>query len=175
MTPEEKKEYMKQYNKQYYIKNKKKEIDRAKIYRENNADKFKESQEKYDIKNPNRKKEYIKNRRNIDETFKLKTNISNLIRASFKTINFNKSSKTSEILGCTFEEFKQHLESKFESWMSWENYGNPKDGLFELNKTWDIDHITPLVTAKTEEDIIRLNHYTNLQPLCSYTNRFVKK
>jgi hypothetical protein len=59
--------------------------------------------------------------------------------------------------------------------MTWENYGNPKDGILELNKTWDIDHIIPLYDAITEEDIIRLNHYTNLQPLCSYTNRIIKK
>ena len=24
-------------------------------------------------------------------------------------------------------------------------------------------------------DIYKLNHYTNLQPLCSYTNRYIKK
>ena len=59
--------------------------------------------------------------------------------------------------------------------MDWLNYGNPDDGILELNKTWDIDHIIPLSTDKTKEDIIRLNHYTNLQPLCSYTNRFIKR
>jgi hypothetical protein len=45
----------------------------------------------------------------------------------------------------------------------------------ELNYGWDIDHIIPLAPAETEEDVIRLNHYTNLQPLCSYTNRYIKK
>ena len=59
--------------------------------------------------------------------------------------------------------------------MNWDNKGNPKDGILELNKTWDIDHIIPISTAITEEDIIRLNHYTNLQPLCSYYNRNIKK
>lgn len=86
-----------------------------------------------------------------------------------------KNSKSITILGCSNEFFKQHIEKLFESWMNWGNYGNPKDGVVELNKTWDIDHIIPISTAKTEEDVIRLNHYTNLQPLCSYKNRFVKK
>jgi hypothetical protein len=61
--------------------------------------------------------------------------------------------------------------------MNWDNYGNPKDNILELNKTWDIDHITPLATATAtnEATIIKFNHYSNLQPLCSYTNRFIKK
>ncbi len=59
--------------------------------------------------------------------------------------------------------------------MTWENKGNPKDGIHEPNKTWDIDHIIPTSTAITEEDVIRLNHYTNLQPLCSFYNRNIKK
>ena len=56
--------------------------------------------------------------------------------------------------------------------MNWENRG-----LFngEINYGWDIDHIIPLSTAKTKEDLIKLNHYTNLQPLCSKINRYIKK
>ena len=59
--------------------------------------------------------------------------------------------------------------------MNWDNYGNPVDGVYEINKTWDFDHKIPLSSANTEEEIIKLCHYTNLQPLCSYLNRFIKK
>ena len=45
----------------------------------------------------------------------------------------------------------------------------------ELNYGWDIDHIIPTHIAKTEEELIGLNHYTNLQPLCSHINRNIKK
>lgn len=38
--------------------------------------------------------------------------------------------------------------------MSFENYGK-----------WHLDHIIPLSTAKTEKEVIILNHYTNFQPL----------
>ena len=82
---------------------------------------------------------------------------------------FNKS--IANYLEYTFEDFVRHIESKFESWMTWDNYGNPKDGILELNKTWDIDHIIPLSSAKTEDDVFRLNHFSNQRPLCSYYNR----
>jgi len=55
------------------------------------------------------------------------------------------------------------------------NYGNPKDGVLEINKTWDIDHIIPISSVNTEQELLKLSHYSNLQPLCSYINRVVKK
>jgi hypothetical protein len=110
-----------------------------------------------------------------DNLFRLIVNIRELIKKSLKRKSHKKTCKTQDILGCSFENFKLHLESKFQTWMNWDNYGNPKDGIFELNKSWDIDHIIPISSAKTKEDIIRLNHYTNLQPLCSLTNRRIKR
>ena len=59
--------------------------------------------------------------------------------------------------------------------MNWENYGTPKDGIIAPNKSWDIDHIKPLSSFKTEQELLKLNHYTNLRPLCSHYNRFVKR
>ena len=92
---------------------------------------------------------------NSDQFFKLKFNIRNLIRNAFKRLFTEKSKKTIEILGCSFEEFKIHLESQFDENMNWENQG----------KYWHMDHIMPISSAKTEEDVFRLNHYTNFQPL----------
>ena len=65
-----------------------------------------------------------------------------------------KNKKTEEILGCDFVFIKNYLESKFIDGMSWDNYGK-----------WHVDHIIPLSSAKTEEDVYKLCHYTNLQPL----------
>jgi len=45
----------------------------------------------------------------------------------------------------------------------------------KLNYGWDMDHIIPIASAESEEDIIKLNHYTNLQPLCSFVNRVIKR
>ena len=94
-----------------------------------------------------------------------------MIKSSLSEKNVKKSQRTEVILGCSFEEFKIHLESMFDTWMTWENRGLYNG---ELNYGWDIDHKIPLASAETEEDIIRLNHYTNLQPLCGYTNRYIK-
>jgi len=112
---------------------------------------------------------YYRNKYNI--LFKLKKSSRCMIGNSLRNNGYPKESKTENILGLSFEDFKLYLESKFEYWMNWENYG-----LFngELNYGWDIDHIIPLNSAQTKDDIIRLNHYTNLQPLCSYINRHIK-
>jgi hypothetical protein len=80
-----------------------------------------------------------------------------------------KNKKTEMVVGCSKEFLKEHLEKQFKDGMSWENYGHAG---------WHIDHITPLASAKTEEEVYRLSHYTNLQPLWATENfkknRFIK-
>jgi hypothetical protein len=166
----------KTYYKEYYENNKEKIILQTKEYIENNKEKrliqskqyYKNNKEKiidYNII-------YINKKIQSNTLFKLTLNIRCLIRQSIKKNGHKKNSKTELILGCSFEDFKNHLESKFQSWMSWNNQGKYNG---ELNYGWDIDHIIPLSSADIEEDIIRLNHYTNLQPLCSKVNREIKK
>lgn len=169
------KEKLNKKTRKYYNENKEKII----IYNRNNKEKIKKQHKVYNSKNKEStriKSNAYKNRRiKIDPLFKLTTGIRTLIGKSFRECGYVKSTKTSQILGCTFEEFKQHIESKFEPWMNWNNRGDWNGAPKEINVAWDIDHIVPLSTAKTEEDIIKLNHYTNLQPLCSYTNRYIKR
>lgn len=166
-----------EYIKNSYLKNKDRNLKYNKEYYYNNLEYFsKEERKLY-------KREWSKNNRDIINNWtrnEYKTNplfkLSNLIRSSIsgslKKRNYNKFLKTKDILGCTFEEFKLHLESKFEPWMTWENHGKYNG---ESNFGWDIDHIIPLSSAKTEEDIYKLNHFSNLQPLCSKINRYEKK
>lgn len=163
-----------------YIKN------YLKKYREVNKNRYKKLGEKYRNKNSDKLKIYFKNRRvnnpeyfrNLynskiltDNLFKVKESVRKCISGSFRYRSFRKKNKTIDILGCTFEYFKTYLESKFEPWMTWENKGLYNG---EINYGWDLDHIIPLSSAKNEEEVIKLNHYTNLQPLCSYTNRYIK-
>jgi hypothetical protein len=178
------------YDKKYYMLNQEKKLANAKEFYNNNKEKHSEyyknyntinkkkvlEQKKlYDKTNLEKKNKYLVDRRKNDPLFKIICNYKSMINNAIKSKNYIKKSRSHEILGCTFEFFKLHLESKFETWMTWDNKGNPKDGIYEENKTWDIDHIIPLSTAKTEEEVLKLNHYSNLQPLCSYYNRFIKK
>ena len=76
-----------------------------------------------------------------------------------KVKNIRKKNKTFEIVGCTPEFLKEHLEKQFVDGMTWENRGE-----------WHIDHKIPLSSAKTEEELYKLCHYANLQPLWAEEN-----
>ena len=169
---EENSEKIKEHNKNYYNENKDKVSIRLKEYRLINKEEIKQRNDKWRKENKSYFTNYIKERCVNDDLFKLKNRIRALVKNSIKYSGYTKRSKTPEIIGCSFEEFKLYLESKFESWMSWDNYGLYNG---ELNYGWDIDHIIPLSSALSEDDIIKLNHYTNLQPLCSKTNRDIKR
>ena len=163
----------KEKNKIWYQENKIRLKAKQKEYYAVNKEKIKQSNKT--PKNKEKIRAYYNNRYNSNPLHKLKTNIKNLIGNSIRRGNFKKLSRTEQILGCTYDDLKIYLESKFEPWMNWDNRGEPIDGIVEQNKTWDIDHIIPLSSATCEADIIRLNHYTNLQPLCMYYNRYIKK
>lgn len=177
----------KEYKKKWYQENKERILAEAKKKSEENKKKSKEwkkanrekilaQKKKYREKNKEKirayNKQYHRNKKDNDPLYALKHRVSKSINKSLQKEGYTKRSRSHEILGCSWEEFKLHLESKFEPWMTWENRG-----LFngEKNYGWDIDHIIPLSTATTEEEIVKLNHYTNLQPLCSVVNRFEKR
>ena len=161
------KAYQKEYDK-HRIYDVEKEKERRLKYKENNII----YQKEYRLNNKEKRKIYKKNRINNDPLFKLSLSIRGLIYNSFYEKGLKKNSKTEQILGCTILEFKSYIESKLEMWMNWENKGLYNG---ELNYGWDIDHIIPLSSAKTEEELLKLNHYCNLQPLCSKINRDIKK
>lgn len=155
---------------------KKCEYYRHKSWKQSNIEKMREYNKSYSQKN---KKRILTNQRNwfnekmkTDGVFRLKILTRNAIKDSFRGKFFHKKNKTVEILGCSFPEFKLYLEKKFEPWMNFDNYGKYNG---EFNYGWDIDHIIPTSTAKTEEELLKLNHYTNLIPLCSKINRDIKK
>lgn len=173
---ENNKEKLSEYYKLNYINNKEEKKAKSKEYYNSNRDlqntKNKEYQKNNREKRNKYKREYNSYKRKNNPLFRLTNNIRGGIYNSIIRKGYAKNSNTFSILGCTYYEFSTYLESKFEDWMSWENYGKYNG---ELNYGWDLDHIIPISSATNEEEVIILNHYTNFQPLCSKINRDIKK
>ena len=114
---------------------------------------------------------YHRNKLATDVTYKMKIRVKDLICKTLNKRGYKKNLTTHKILGCSYDQFKVHIESKWEPWMNWGNYGTFNG---EPHSGWDYDHIIPVSSAKTKPEIIKLNHFSNIQPLCSYHNRYVK-
>ena len=134
---------------------------KVKSWQSKNPDKVKGYKKKHEKLNILKIQEKKKQRLQNDPIARFKCRLRCLIKNSFFGINHKKTSKTSDILGCSIDDFKIYMESLFLTGMCWENHGT---------NGWHIDHIIPLSTAKTKEEIIKLNHYTNLQPLWAADN-----
>jgi hypothetical protein len=149
-------EYLKLYREKNkdILKSKRIEYDKtySKNYRINNKEKIKQAQKTY-------QNEYQKNRKKIDPLFKLRHTLSNRIQIALKNKKIIKSQSTLNMIGCDLKTIKSHLEKQFTKGMNWGNQG-----------AWHIDHIIPCALAKTEEELIKLFHYTNLQPLWAMDN-----
>jgi hypothetical protein len=151
--------YMKIYCSQWCENNKEKVLEKNKRFRENNKEKRNKYSKEYRENNKEYYNEYQNNRKKTDPLFKLRCNLSTRIYIVLKNKNYIKSKRTLEMLGCDLHTAKAHLEKQFTKGMTWDNQGK-----------WHIDHIIPCTSAKTEEELIKLFHYTNLQPLWAFDN-----
>lgn len=147
---EKNREKNKEYQKEHYQKNKESILILRKEYYQKNKEYSK-----------NYAKSYNRDRRLIDPLFKMIGNTRNLIKNSFLRKFTKKSKKTIDILGCDFIFFSNYISNMFDENMNWDNYGI----------YWEIDHIEPISNAKSIDDIIKLNHYSNLRPLKKEDNR----
>jgi len=167
----------KEKNKLYKEKNKEKIRINNNIWLKNNSDYMKKYQKEYNLKNREKlnlklKKWKEKNReKNLEKVNKkkkekydnnLEYKLKHLLRSRInKILKFKRNKSSVEVLGCTIDDFIKYIGSKFLEGMSWDNYGY---------YGWHIDHIIPLSSGKTEEEILKLCHYTNLQPLWAKQN-----
>lgn len=182
------KEQRKKYDKEYYLKNKEKKIGQVlKNYSKNREKRLKQMKElhlKNREKDSKRNKEYrLKNIEAIkkqQKEYKAKPEIKEQTNKRWKIrystdINFrirhlcssrvlqalkgkNKSASTMKLIGCTPDELRQHLESKFEPWMNWENQGLGG---------WDMDHIKACFHFNLEDPKQQRAcfNWSNLQPM----------
>lgn len=87
-------------------------------------------------------------------------NLRSHIRKIRRGKGFTKKSNLSKVIGISWDEFKIYFESKFQDGMTWDNHG-----------LWEYDHIIPVSSAKTIDEVEKLFHYSNLQPLWKEDNR----
>jgi 5-methylcytosine-specific restriction endonuclease McrA len=150
--------------------------EKNKKYKDENAEHLKEiAKDWYHKTKEDRrslKATYYRERRKKDDLFRLRSNLSRLVRTSMYRGGYKKDTMTENILGCSYIDFKLFIESKWEDWMNWDNYGLYNG---ELNYGWDLDHIIPISSGLTKDDIVGLSYYTNYQPLCSKINRDLKR
>jgi hypothetical protein len=143
-------------NKKYQKTHKDKLYEKAKIRKKNNIIKVTTYHKKYREDNSEKLSQYKKE-------YKLKNKHivawRRVLYNSLRRFNKKKEGKTIELLGYSAEDLKNHLESLFTDGMSWDNYGQ-----------WHIDHIIPLSSANTEDEICALFNYKNLQPLWASDN-----
>jgi hypothetical protein len=91
--------------------------------------------------------------------FALKQRLRKRTSKIFRLMGYTKKSKSNQILGCDWESLKKHIEGQFKNKMTWEN-----------KHLWHIDHIIPLASAQSEEELVALCHHSNLQPLWAKDN-----
>jgi len=140
---EYRKEYGKEYDKEYYLKNKEKIKEYKKAY--HSRSEFKE-----------RRRNRENNRYNTDINFRILSLCRRRLSHALK--GNSKSASTMELIGCTVDELRRHIESKFELWMTWENQGLGG---------WDIDHIKACSHFNMEDPKQQRAcfHWSNLQPM----------
>jgi len=141
---------------------------RSKKYREKNKESIRVKKKKYREDNleiiSKKNKAYKKEKWGVtrkDPVLYLAHKYRFLVWYAYNRLGTKKEDRASNILGCTYTEFKDYL-------------NNNSYGLTCGDKDVDIDHVQALSTAKTIEDVKRLSHYTNFQLLPSEYNRHIK-
>lgn len=128
-----------------------------------NAEEIKERNLDYYYNNKPKRREWVrkrqKERMETEPMFVMKRRLRNRLWYALKNKGWKKNSKLGDYIGCDYETLVKHLEAQFKDGMSWERQA-------EIH----VDHIIPLDSAKTEEELLKLCHYTNLQPLWGREN-----
>lgn len=153
---ESRKEYFKEYFKKNYESKREEKIEKKRTFYQENKEKFKKYQEEHKEKRNAYKRYEYKLKYKNGSIFKIKQQYRNIILKAFKRFGYSKNTQAYKILGCDYETFMIYLKTTFKN-----NYGYEWNEIEPVH----IDHIVPLATIKNEEDLFKLNHYSNLQLL----------
>ncbi len=172
---EKNKDTLRKRKRDYRLKNREKNNERNRRYRKKNKERIAE-REKVRRSTPEYKKKakayYQKNRERCLNASKewhrawkktpigvLRNRLSSRLWSALSEKGYTKKSRSAEIIGCSWPMLRGHIQNQFTKGMSWENRGD-----------WHIDHIIPLASAKNEEELLKLSHFSNLQPLWAKDN-----
>ena len=144
----------------YYNKNKDKAKEWHEKWRDSHKEQIAKSSKDYRERNRDKLNQAHLYRLHSDPVYKMKEQTRNMLRYVFREKEHRKNSHTADILGCDLDFFCKYM---FQTWEK--NYGKPWAG-----EPYHIDHIVPLSKAKTEDEVIRLCHYSNLQMLTPEDN-----
>lgn len=158
----------------YYQKNKKNISDRTKKYYQENKEWYKAYQKEYEKIHP--RKNRAKSPASIMQ--KIRSSISRSISKQIRKNGSHKCDSIINYIDFSFNELKNHLESKFESWMHWDNYGIYNSKTWDDNDTstwaWQIDHIIPHshfpYTSVKDENFKKCWSLDNLRPYSAKQN-----
>ena len=169
-----KREYYKEKARQHYHDNKETIQEKHREYNKKNAEHLKQNQNEYRAANRDKSRAWdkkyrdankakindkLRERRRNDPFRRLRDAIRGSIRAYLGSKKTRRGS-TFEIVGCTPDFLRGHLERQFKDGMTWENYGSH----------WHVDHRIPLASGNSADEIKGLSHWTNLQPLEALEN-----
>lgn len=169
-----------QKQKNYYQENKKRIVARNEEYQLAHKEQHSKSRKKCDLKHRDQysaqakkyreehideyrkyQREYYHERYKTDAVWRFSKSVRSNIRDCFKRNGCEKNSKTEELLGISQKEFCNYLLKTYA-----DQYGEEWDGKTPVH----IDHITPIASAKSKEDIIALCNYKNLRLLKAEDN-----
>ena len=158
---EEQKLKDKEYQQAYHATHKEEHNQRSKEYYHQNKNKAKEYREANRETINENKRNYENHKRKTDSVYYIKQKARNVIYKSFARKGFHKIALAEEITGLSGKDLCNYLLNTF-----FENYGYEWNGVEEVH----IDHIIPLSTASTEEEVRKLCHFSNLQLLKAFDN-----
>jgi len=149
------KEEKRKYMKDYYRTHKEERREYGKNYNKKYRRIHKKERNKY-------KRKWHLKQKELNSKYKMNRNISSLLRYSLK--NRKNGHHWENLVGYTLKQLMDHLESKFDSKMTWNNHGS----------YWHIDHIIPINLWKYENandrEFKQCWALANLQPLKVYDN-----
>lgn len=157
------KEKILEERKNYRVLHKEEIKTKKKEYRETHKEEIKIKKKQYRETHKEQRNEYERERKENDINYRILTNLRNRIGLAIHSQKARKFDRTINLLGCDYEQLKQHLENQFRDGMNWENYG----------KVWQVDHIIPCAAfdLTKEEQQKECFNYKNLQPLLVEENQ----